>query len=384
MSANVVDPVALCREVDDARLRRQADLWRHAEPRTIVAEPSPDSPGTPHEYYSEGDYWWPDPESPGGPYIRRDGLTNPGNFDNHRILLRRFSMAVPALTASALHLEDATLAARAVQHLRAWFVDLATRMEPHLEYGQAIRGICKGRGIGIVDTVHLAEVAVATQRLEEIGALAGEDRAAVRAWFRKYMFWLLSSPHGIEERDHGNNHSTCWAMQVAAFAALLGEEVVLDSVHRLYNDFLLQQIEPDGRMPLELERTRPYNYSFFNLELFGALLQSLSASRPQVWLPAGGDPRTARALEFLLPHAADPVTWPHGRDVAYIEHYPIRWSALLFLGLGHRIDAAVAAWQQLPPDSDNPEIQRNTPVRQPMLWWVGGPRDEGRWRMDEG
>ena len=58
------------------------------------------SEGGPHDYFSEGDYWWPDPKNPNGPYIRRDGFSNPANFNDHRELLIRLSLQMPALTAA--------------------------------------------------------------------------------------------------------------------------------------------------------------------------------------------------------------------------------------------------------------------------------------------
>src|SRR5258705_6773327 len=50
--------------------------------------------------------------------------------------------------------------------LRAWFVDDATRMSPHLLYAQAIKGRFTGRGTGIIDTLHLVEVARAAGQLD--------------------------------------------------------------------------------------------------------------------------------------------------------------------------------------------------------------------------
>jgi hypothetical protein len=58
------------------------------------------SAGGPHDYFSEEDYWWPDPNNLDGPYIRRDGLINPGNFTEHRHALIRLGTWVAALAAA--------------------------------------------------------------------------------------------------------------------------------------------------------------------------------------------------------------------------------------------------------------------------------------------
>ena len=73
-----------------------------ATPVTVTASHSERSPGGPHDFYSEGDYWWPDPKNPTGPYIRRDGYSNPANFNEHREAMVRLSLIVPALTAAWL------------------------------------------------------------------------------------------------------------------------------------------------------------------------------------------------------------------------------------------------------------------------------------------
>src|SRR6185312_7554235 len=167
----IVDVAAIDRE----RIMRAANSYLNEKPVTVTASHSPRSAGGPHDFYSEGDYWWPDPKNPGGPYIRRDGETNPDNFTAHREAMVRLSLQVPALTAAWKITRDATLrkkyAAKVGEHLRAWFVDEATKMNPSLEYAQAISGVNKGRGIGIIDTIHLVEVARSADLLERGKAL---------------------------------------------------------------------------------------------------------------------------------------------------------------------------------------------------------------------
>src|SRR5262245_63699845 len=106
-----------------ARVLKAANQYLSEAPIAITASSSPRSAGGPHDFFSEGDYWWADPKNPDGPYIRRDGESNPGNFVDHRRALVRLSLEVPALTAAWKLTSDDRYAAHARRHLRAWFVD---------------------------------------------------------------------------------------------------------------------------------------------------------------------------------------------------------------------------------------------------------------------
>jgi hypothetical protein len=87
--------------IERERVTRAANRYLHEDPITITAYPAARSAGGRHDYFSEGDYWWPDPNNPEGPYIQRDGLTNPDNFVLHRHALIRLSVQMPALTTSS-------------------------------------------------------------------------------------------------------------------------------------------------------------------------------------------------------------------------------------------------------------------------------------------
>ena len=67
--------------VERPRVLRNAAKYLNEPPVTVTASASPRSAGGKHDYFSEGDYWWPDPKNPDGPYIQRDGLSNPDNFE---------------------------------------------------------------------------------------------------------------------------------------------------------------------------------------------------------------------------------------------------------------------------------------------------------------
>lgn len=356
--------------IDRNRILKAAQKYLGEPPVTITAYSSPRSAGGPHEYFSEGDYWWPDPQNPDGPYIQRDGMSNPDNFVAHRQALIRLSLIVPALAAAYQITHEDKYAAQAAKHLKAWFLDERTRMYPHLKYAQAIKGRVTGRGTGIIDTLHLVEVAIAVPAFERSGALRAEERQGIKKWFREYMEWMTTHPYGIEERDARNNHATCWVLQVAAFARLVGDREKLDFCRKRFKEALLPgQIAADGSFPEELRRTKPYGYSLFNLEAMAGICQLLSTTRDNLWNYRLDDGRCVRkAVEFMFPFIADKSKWSYPPDVMYFECWPVRQSSLLFAGMAYNESKYIELWQKLEADPTEPEVIRNYPIRQPLLW----------------
>src|SRR6185437_3217203 len=152
-------------DVDYRRVVTAARTYLADPPVTINAFPAPHGPGGLHDFYSQADYFWPNPKNPNGPYINRDGQSNPENFDEHRKVMVALSIQMPALTAAWLLTSQTQYAERAADHLRAWFVTPSTRMNTNLEFAQAVQGVSTGRSYGIIDTLHLVEVARAASLL---------------------------------------------------------------------------------------------------------------------------------------------------------------------------------------------------------------------------
>jgi len=356
--------------IDRDRILKAAQKYLQEPPHTITEYASSRSAGGPHEYFSEGDYWWPDPDNPDGPYIQRDGMSNPDNFIAHRQALIRLSVLVPALASAYRITHKDEYAAQAAKHLKAWFLDEQTRMYPHLKYAQAIKGHVTGRGTGIIDTLHLVEVAVAIPALEGSGALRVEEWRGIRNWFREYLEWMTTHPYGIVERDARNNHATCWVLQVAAFAQLVGDRDRLEFCRKRFKETLLPgQMAADGSFPEELRRTKPYGYSLFNLEAMAGICQLLKTTQDDLWQYRRADGRSMRkAMEFMFPYIADKTKWPFPRDVMYFEGWPVRQSSLLFAGLAFAEPKYISLWQKLNADPTDAEVIRNFPIRQPVLW----------------
>ncbi len=355
---------------EKARVLQKAEEYIDLNPITVTATISERSNGGIHDFYSEGDYWWPDPENPEASYIRKDGMTNPDNFTAHREAMIRLSQISGALASAYLVSGDEKYVKALLPHLKAWFIDEATLMNPNLLYGQAIMGRVTGRGIGIIDTIHLMEVAKAIAAIEKSKAAPESDIKTVKLWFASYLDWFFTHEYGIAERDNGNNHSVCWALQASVFANLIGNEDVTAYTRHMFKTVLLpEQMAENGSFPLELERTKPYGYSLFTLDAMTAIAQELSTPDDNLFTfrtPEGKG--IEKGLAFLYPFVKDKSTWPYKEDVMFWEEWPVKHSSFLFGGLALQNEAYLDLWKSLDADYDTPEVVRNMPIRYPLLW----------------
>ena len=359
----------LIEATDRARILKAAEEYADLPPVTITAFPTPLSPGGPHDFFSQADYFWPDPKNPNGPYINRDGQSNPANFNEHRKVMVALSVRMPALTAAWMLAGRRKYGEQACAHLRAWFVAPATRMNPNLEFAQGGHGVSTGRSWGIIDTLHLVEVARAAS-LVAPHLMTSDENVALDAWFRSYLEWLKTSVNGKKEQDALNNHATCWALQAAEFARLIGDNATRGELRRAYLDVLLPgQMAVDGSFPKELARTKPYSYSIFNFDAMTMLCVSLKGTGEELltWRLADGR-GICKGAEFLYPFLQNKNAWPHQKDVEHFDALPVRSPGLLFAGLACGRREYVDLWKTMDPDPKDAEIIRNYPVRQPLLW----------------
>ncbi len=356
--------------LDKERVVNDANEYLKEEPITITSFKADRSAGGIHDFYSEGDYWWVDPQNPEGPYIRKDGLTNPDNFVAHRQAMRRLSIQVPALVAAYKFTGDKKYAEHAVKHLLAWFVNKQTMMNPNLNYSQAIKGRFEGRGIGIIDAIHLVEVVQAAMVLEKNIFIKKDDLNKIKNWFTEFSDWLMNSQFGIDERDNGNNHSACWNMQVAEYAKFIGDEKKLEFCRNHFEQTLLpEQLAADGSFPKELARTKPYGYSLFNLDAMTMVAKILSTPENNLWQYETKDSVTLEAaIEFMYPFIKDKSKWQYQKDVMYFDDWPVRQPSLLFGGIAYDTEKYIDLWKTLNPAPTKEEILRNFFIRQPILW----------------
>ncbi|HWZ35035.1 MAG TPA: alginate lyase family protein [Mucilaginibacter sp.] len=348
----------------------EADWAMQQQPITVTAQTCSRSAGGKHDFYSEGDYWWPDPKNPNGPYIQKDGLTNPDNFVAHRLAMIRFSRIIGALASAFKLTHDAKYVKQAMTHLRAWFIDPETLMNPDLQFAQAIKGISTGRGIGIIDTIQLMEVVQGLMTMENAPAMDKTVVKGVRNWFRQYLTWLNTSKNGLQEKAAKNNHGTCWIMQVACFARFAHNTPLLDTCTNYYKNILLpNQMAANGSFPLELKRTKPFGYSIFDLDAMSTICQILSTPTNNLWEYKVPDGRSIKiGIEYLYPYIADKNKWPFAHDVMYWNDWPVAQPSLVFGAIAYHNKEWLDTWKRLDHDPKTEEIIRNLPVRHPLIW----------------
>jgi len=352
------------------KIIQQADAALFEKPITVTAYSSERSKGGKHDFFSEGDYWWPDTLHPNGPYIQRDGLTNPQNFTAHRLAMIRFSKVVGNLTSAYILTKNTKYSKAAMGHLKAWFIDTATLMNPSLLYGQAITRKVSGRGIGIIDMIQMVEVAQSVSVLEKSGLINNKDIIEIKNWFAQYLKWVTTHSYGIEEREAKNNHGTCWVMQVAVFAKLVGDTSLLSYCNNRFKTVLLpSQMAPNGSFPLEIKRTKPYGYSLFNLDAMVTLATVLSTQKENLFDFIGtGNVSIRKGIEFMFPFIVNKASWPYAKDVMYFDEWPVAPVSLLFGSKATNNAGWFDTWKKLEHFPTNEEIIRNTPIRNPLIW----------------
>lgn len=366
-----VDNEIHARIVSDARGRtiEKADIYLEKEAVTITAEVAERSAGGPNDFYSEGDYWWPDPEDPEGPFIRRDGERYYGRFEHDRLVMRDFAEYTATLTSAWLLTGEQRYADHALAHLRAWFIDQETMMNPHMLYAQAIKGRVTGRDIGLIDAYHLVEVAQSARALVKTNAIPEKDAGRIKQWFEQFITWMTTHEYGISEMNRLNNHATTWAATAASMARFVGHKDIMELAEKRFKHILPDQMDADGTFPRELSRTKPYSYSLFNLDALANLAHILTTPENNLWDYESDDGKSMQlGMDFMIPFIEDKSDWPYPEDIDIHDKWPVRHSLLLFAGLAWEDADYIDLYLRFDPEPTHPEVLRNHPVRHPVIW----------------
>ncbi|HEV2663395.1 MAG TPA: alginate lyase family protein [Blastocatellia bacterium] len=184
-----------------------------------------------------------------------------------------------------------------------------------------------GKGEVIVSR-HFIKVVDAAGLLGGSRAWTDKDERALAAWFRQFANWMQSSSNGKDEAQAKNNHGSWYAAQLACFALFIGDKELARKTAEAARDRIAWQVEPDGKQPHELQRTRALGYSAFNLVALMTLAEAGKRVGVDLYAYQTKDGRSIRlALDYLTPYADAAREWPHQqinemenarRDLAYL------------------------------------------------------------------
>ena len=291
----------------DQRLLLDAEEAGAVGPFSTVNKTTLPPSGDRHDYLSQGPYWWPDPDTRDGlPWVRRDGESNPDGELHDRQALAAMISAVNTLSAAFFFSDHEDFAEHAGLLLRTWFLDSATRMNPHLQFAQGIPGRCDGRGIGIIDTAQIGFLIDSVGLLGGSAAWTTQDQQGLVAWMSQLLTWLVDSDYGRDEASQPNNHGTWYDAQVLSLALFTGHDEVARQVATRATQRLDSQVEEDGSQPHELGRTRSLGYCLMNLTGLFDLADLSAHCEIDLWKYQGAGARSLRgALDWLVENAID-------------------------------------------------------------------------------
>jgi len=190
-------------------------------------------------------------------------------------------------------------------------LDDETKMNPNLNFGQAIPGRMNGRGIGIIDTRNLGKMIDGIQLLKGSKSFPDADYKSIQNWYKQFLNWMRTSPIGLDEADEFNNHGTWYDVQVVSMALFTGQKDLARKIlEEQTKKRIDSQLKEDGSQPHELARTLSWNYSTMNLKAFFELASLADNVGIDLWnYVSPGGKSIKYAFKWMLPYAEKKKVW---------------------------------------------------------------------------
>lgn len=282
------------------------------KPPSVMDKRKTPPSGDKHDFVSQAPYYWPDTNSPDGPYVRKDGERNPESMvDSDAARFETVCSSAHTLALAFYFTGEKKYAKHAARLVRVWFLNPATRMNPNLNFGQGVPGKTAGRASGIIGTHNIVELADALVLLANSKYWTAKDQTAMTAWAGEYLQWLTTSKLGRAEGKASNYHGTFYDAQVTALALFVGNTTLAREIlESAQHERIAKQIDPDGSQPRELHRATSFNYCVFNLTAMLDLASLGQNAGVDLWHFATDDGRGIRkALEFMAAYADPARQW---------------------------------------------------------------------------
>lgn len=297
-----------------ADLVKKADRFLAIQPLSVMDKGFTPVSGSKHDYMSQAPYFWYDSSKPNGrPYMRRDGVRNPeiNKIEDHKHL-DELEESVYALSVAYYFTNAEKYAVKAAALLRHWFLNAETKMNPNLDYAQGIPGVTDGRGIGLIETRSLMDIADAVGLLNGSKAWTTTDNTGIQDWYKQFLSWMLTSKNGKDERAAKNNHGTWYNAQVVSYALFTGDHQLAHELAEEGKRRIDSQFTAEGKMPLELERTTALGYSTFNLLAWNKFAVLAAKAGTDLWQYTNAKGAGIRkAVDWLIPYAVDEKKWEY-------------------------------------------------------------------------
>jgi hypothetical protein len=295
------------------QLLQDADKLLEYAPVSVMQKNAIPPSGDKHDYMSIAPYFWPDPSKSNGlPYINKDGVVNPEVRQyTDKTNLPIVCDNIYLLSLAWYFSNDEKYARHASKLAEVWFLDTATRMNPNLNYGQAVKGVTEGRAEGLIDSRFFIWAIDGIRLLQTSRYWTARDQASMKQWFSGFLGWMQTSRIAQKEMNSKNNHGVWYDAQSLAMALFadsveLAGKIVLRAVDRLD-----RQMDTSGLFPLELSRTTSLHYSVFILNAFIVVAELSEHTSVNVWTvktPSGKSLK--KGFQSILPFIAREKPWP--------------------------------------------------------------------------
>lgn len=319
------------------QLIKDADEALKFGPVSVMEKKHMPPSGDKHDYMSLAPYHWPDPDKKDGlPYIRRDGETNPEvreykDKEYQPLLCDK----VHKLALAYFFSGEKRYAKHAARLLRVWFLDAGTRMNPNLNFGQAIKGENTGRAAGLIDVRHYIKVVDAIGLLKSSKYWTEKDQAGMKQWFTEFLKWMQTSKIGIDEMNTLNNHGAWYDAIRLSLALFINDTDLAKNIVQNAQKRLDTQMDDAGRFPKEMQRTTSFHYTVFVMDAFFNIAQMAEKLEVDLWKytsPSGKSLK--KAFDELLPYLSKQKEWKGQQIKPFNFEEGIHLLQLAYLKLG--------------------------------------------------
>jgi Alginate lyase len=310
------------------QLLKNADKLLDYSPVSVMQKSAIPPSGNKHDYMSIAPYFWPDPSKPNGlPYINKDGVVNP----EVRQYTDKLNMPVLCENIYLLSLayyfsNDEKYAKHASKLAEVWFLDSTTKMNPNLNFGQAVKGVTDGRSEGLIDSRFFIWAIDGVQLLHGSRYWTIHDQISIKRWFADFLSWMQTSRIGLREMNAANNHGVWYDAQSLSMALFIDSADLANKIVNRAAGRLDKQMDNNGFFPLELTRTTSLHYSVFIMNAFYIIAELSQQTSTNLWTletPSGKSLKLA--FKTILPFITKEKPWsgPQIHEFNYFNAVPL-------------------------------------------------------------